>query len=56
MKELPESVRQMMAESHPMKRMAKPEEVGKLAAFLLSDEASFITGGCYTVDGGYTAQ
>ena len=56
MKELPESIRQMMAESHPMKRMAKPEEVGKLAAFLLSDDASFITGGCYTVDGGYTAQ
>ena len=56
MKELPESIRQVMAESHPMKRMAKPEEVGKLAAFLLSDEASFITGGCYTVDGGYTAQ
>lgn len=56
MKELPENVRRMMAETHPMKRMAKPEEVGKLAAFLLSDDASFITGGCYTVDGGYTAQ
>ena len=56
MKELPENVRRIMAETHPMKRMAKPEEVGKLAAFLLSDDASFITGGCYTVDGGYTAQ
>ena len=44
------------AAGNSMKRMAKPEEVGKLAAFLLSDEASFITGGCYTVDGGYTAQ
>ena len=56
MKELPENVRRIMAESHPMKRMAKPEEVGKLAAFLLSDDASFMTGGCYTIDGGYTAQ
>ena len=56
MKELPENVRRIMAETHPMKRMAKPEEVGKLAAFLLSNDASFITGGCYTVDGGYTAQ
>ena len=56
MKELPENIRRVMAESHPMQRMAKPEEVGKLAAFLLSDDASFITGGCYTVDGGYTAQ
>lgn len=56
MKELPENVRRIMAETHPMKRMAKPEEVGKLAAFLLSNDASFITGGCYTIDGGYTAQ
>lgn len=56
MKALPEDIRREMAQSHPMKRMAQPEEVGKLAAFLLSDEASFITGGVYPVDGGYTAQ
>lgn len=34
------------------KRMAKPEEVGNMALFLLSDEASFCTGGVYNVDGG----
>jgi len=56
MKAVPEDIRQEMAESHPMKRMAQTEEVGKLAAFLLSDDASFITGGFYPVDGGYTAQ
>ena len=55
MKDLPEDVRHEMAFSHPMRRMAEPEEVGKLAAFLLSDDASFMTGGFYPVDGGYTA-
>ena len=33
-------------------RIGQPEEVGKLIAFLLSDDASFITGSIYTVDGG----
>lgn len=56
MKNVPADVRRDMAESHPMKRMAEPAEVGKLAAFLLSDDASFMTGGFYPVDGGYTAR
>lgn len=46
----------MMAESHPMKRMATREEVAKMVAFLLSDDSRFCTGGFYPVDGGYTAQ
>ena len=33
-------------------RMAKPEEIGKVAAFLLSDDASFITGATIVADGG----
>jgi NAD(P)-dependent dehydrogenase (short-subunit alcohol dehydrogenase family) len=32
--------------------MGEPEEIANLAAFLCSDEASFITGGAYDVDGG----
>lgn len=56
MKELPEDIRQQMAATHPMGRMAEPAEVGRTAAFLLSDDASFITGGFYPVDGGYTAR
>lgn len=38
----------------PMKRMGTPEEVAALVAFLASDEASYITGSTYFVDGGLT--
>lgn len=53
---LPDEVRQWMANTHSMKRMATREEVAKTVAFLLSDESSFSTGAFYAVDGGYTAQ
>jgi 2-keto-3-deoxy-L-fuconate dehydrogenase len=38
----------------PIGRMGKPEEVASLAAFLCSDEAAFITGSAYDLDGGVT--
>lgn len=41
---------------HAVGRMGTSQEVAGLVAFLCSDQASFITGGYYLVDGGYTAQ
>ena len=42
-------------EAHPLRRIGTPEEVAELAAFLVSDKASFCTGGDYLVDGGLMA-
>jgi 2-keto-3-deoxy-L-fuconate dehydrogenase len=42
-----------LAKSQPIGRMATPEEVASLALFLCSDEASFITGVNYPLDGGF---
>jgi len=42
-----------LAASQPIGRMAEPEEVASLALFLCSDEASFITGVDYPLDGGF---
>jgi NAD(P)-dependent dehydrogenase (short-subunit alcohol dehydrogenase family) len=41
---------------HPMGRLGIPEEIASAAAFLASDEASFINGVILPVDGGYTAR
>jgi NAD(P)-dependent dehydrogenase (short-subunit alcohol dehydrogenase family) len=45
-----------IAAMHPIGRLGTAEEVSALTCFLLSDEASFITGSYHRVDGGYTAQ
>ena len=41
---------------HPIGRLGEAEEVAALVAFLASDEAGFVTGAGYLIDGGYTAQ
>lgn len=50
----PESAINDIAVNVPMKRLAKPVEVGELFAFLGSDEASYITGAQVVIDGGAT--
>ena len=44
-----------MASCTPMKRLARPEEIGELTVFLLSDKASFISGSLHVSDGAHTA-
>ncbi|WP_440055004.1 SDR family NAD(P)-dependent oxidoreductase [Pseudoalteromonas sp. T1lg65] len=44
------------AAMQPLGRLGKAEEVAALVAFLVSDEAAFITGSLQSIDGGYTAQ
>ena len=52
----PERAMEKFAAAIPLGRLGKREEVAALCVYLLSDEASFITGADYRIDGGLTAQ
>jgi meso-butanediol dehydrogenase/(S,S)-butanediol dehydrogenase/diacetyl reductase len=48
----PEAVRQMMIDDTPLGRLERPEDVARTLAFLLSEDARFITGEALAVNGG----
>jgi NAD(P)-dependent dehydrogenase (short-subunit alcohol dehydrogenase family) len=53
---LPPDAKAGLAAIHPIGRLGLPAEVSSLVLFLLSDQASFISGSYHLVDGGYTSQ
>jgi NAD(P)-dependent dehydrogenase (short-subunit alcohol dehydrogenase family) len=40
----------------PIQRLAEPEEIARLVAFLCSEQNTYVTGQCLFIDGGYTCQ
>jgi NAD(P)-dependent dehydrogenase (short-subunit alcohol dehydrogenase family) len=54
-REGPQGTLEDLAALHPMGRLGRPEEIAKAAAFLASDDASFMTGAALVIDGGYIA-
>ena len=51
----PSGYREMVKPLIPLGRIGEPDEVAGLVAYLASEEAGFITGASYTIDGGYVA-
>lgn len=49
------AMRQALIGLHPLGRLGRPEEIASATVFLLSEEASFVTGAHLLVDGGFTA-
>ena len=52
----PSRARERLAASVPLGRFGTPAEVAAMCVYLLSDEAAFVTGAEFVLDGGLTAQ
>ncbi len=50
---MPEKYKKIIIDATPLRRMAKPEEIANVVAFLASDESSYITGATIEVTGGW---
>jgi NAD(P)-dependent dehydrogenase (short-subunit alcohol dehydrogenase family) len=50
------AARRELASRYPLRRLAEPADIAKLAVFLCSDDAAWITGADYVIDGGLTAR
>jgi 3-hydroxybutyrate dehydrogenase len=55
-KSVDDTKREFVAEKQPMARYTRAEDIGALAVFLSGEAAATITGACYPIDGGWTAQ
>lgn len=51
-----EEIKAGLDHAQPIQHVARPEEIAKVACFLLSEESSYMTGALVAADGGYTAQ
>ncbi len=49
-------VHETLKEMHPIRRLGQPNEIANVIAFLASEEASFVVGATWLVDGGWSAQ
>jgi len=52
----PDAARASAVARHPVGRMGHPADIAGLAVYLASDESAFVSGSCFTIDGGLTAQ